>query len=1192
VARCPTCRRRLASGQPCPDDGAIAIDTRASDPEEPPPWPHSLGPCIGTGGFASVWAIDDARVLKIAHADHELARARMSREAEALAAVGAPAVPAVFDRGVVDGRAWIVMERIAGTPVADLVPVKANHVVAMGVAIATGIERIHATRFVHRDIKPDNLVRRADGTIAILDLGLARKLPTDPADPTRAGVQVGSLEYIAPEQITDSTSVDERSDLYAVGCVLYELCAGRPPFLGDPVALERAHAALRPPPLGALAEVPAALEAVVHDCLAKDRARRPASARELCERLEATRADVSIAKSGHRRQVIGEGAQPVVLLWAELPRVDRALLALLQARRVTMVSQRGRRVLGGIVGAEHPDPASAAIATARDLAAAGARVALHLDALRVTTAGGAYKLEGAGEAWLPAQPWTGVVLSRALATVTREATRPAGEGWVALAGEDAATELFGRDAFLADLAADATAALERKTPALGLVVGDHGVGKTAFTAALAKSLAELGIRTHVAAVPQPGTGRAGASALAELIGTPAGPIVRGVGDALRAAARERPLAVILDDLHLADHELLDALEYATLGGEAVPLWVLGLASPRFEIRRPGFGERAERHRRDVLGPLDEDAAVAMTAALLRPAEYPPLRTLRQLAGLARGNPLHLATLAREIRERGAIRTRPNGEHFLDTSALDSLPPLALGPWLAARELAPLGVELVALARLCAVLGDELDRDELGAVVAAVEASGGATTTIDVDVGIRELVGAAILVPTERGWTFRQILLEEGVYATTADAERLAIHHAALAYWRVHNLESPSVAARIARHAEAAGDRREAAAAYTVLAEQAHREHRALDADQAWQAALRNLDAGDTARSKALLGRARERYRLQRVREALVDLDEARAIAVAIGDVELELEILLERTTALYWSDEYDASAALVDELAARVPATSPLTIDLAVAKGRTLFGYQRWPEAVAQLRPALAAARAANRHEAEIIAAVVLAPSLAESGELDAAEQVFAELIARCEESGDRVHLAACYANRAFLWSARGEVHRTAEDLRYLIQICREIGQPTLERIGTHNLAEDLLWQGELDEATRLARRCIAIQRAHGESAVLWDDLLLARILAARGERIELAPILDKLDEAELEPRDRAMIRVLRCVAKDSGPAAWREALQQSAALPADRRVELSHLAVQRGMLTVEERAEVRELATRHPIWLRRLAEL
>src|SRR5205823_4483999 len=101
---------------------------------------------------------------------------------------------------------------------------------------------------------------------------------------------------------------------------------------------------------------------------------------------------------------------------------------------VQIISQRGRRVLGGVVGAAHADPAGAAIAAARDLAAAGARVALHLDLLYVTPQLAGLAVERPDE-WLPASTWTGIVLTRALATVIQAPTRPSdlGAGFVTLA---------------------------------------------------------------------------------------------------------------------------------------------------------------------------------------------------------------------------------------------------------------------------------------------------------------------------------------------------------------------------------------------------------------------------------------------------------------------------------------------------------------------------------------------------------------------------------------------------------------------------------------------------------------------------------------------------------------------------------------------------------------------------------------
>jgi hypothetical protein len=270
-----------------------------------------------------------------------------------------------------------------------------------------------------------------------------------------------------------------------------------------------------------------------------------------------------------------------------------------------------------------------------------------------------------------------------------------------------------------------------------------------------------------------------------------------------------------------------------------------------------------------------------------------------------------------------------------------------------------------------------------------------------------------------------------------------------------------------------------------------------------------------------------------------------------------------------------------------------LEVELAFAQGRRLHRKKENVEASRQLRAAMLAARDRGNREIEIVAGVLLGPALVEAEDLESAERVFDEMIALCAASDDRFHLAAVYANRAFLWSARGEIERTAADQRIVIQICREIGQATLERIGTHNLAEDLMWEGKLDEALVLARRCVAIQRGHGESAVMWDDLLLARVLAARDEGVEVAAILDKLERGELTPWDRAMVRGLRLAAADTPPEVWQATLQQNAAvLPTDRQIELAHLAIRRGMLSDTLREEVRELATRHPIWLRRLDEL
>ena len=1225
MARCPTCHRRLKTGQSCLTHGGPVAEAAPIE-ASPFAWPTNVGACLGAGGFASVWALGEDRVIKIAHASHELSRARIAREAEALRAIGEPAVPRCHDSGVLaDGRAWIVMERIAGQTLGEVVAdgaLRPGEAVTLGVSILDALSRVHAARFVHRDLKPDNLVRTERGVV-ILDLGLARKLPDDPDDPTRANVQVGSLEYIAPEQIEDSANVDERSDIYSFGCVLYELLAGRPPFVGDAAALERAHTALRPPKLGAIVTIRAAVETLVLDCLAKEPARRPqiadVRARLGVARDERTPQRAHANAGPHSRSVIREGKQPVVLLWAELPRVDRALLGVLTGRRLVIVSQRGRKVLAVVLGGDHADPAAVAIAAARDLAAAGANVALHLEALRVTASGGTTTLAGLAiekpETWLPRTGWSGVVLTSALASVIQAPTREVSPGFRALGEAQEQVELVGREALLTDLVADAATALQglpRETgpvdrrsrrgssltatlrangPAFALLVGDPGVGKTAFAAALARRLGELGVRVHLGSVPAPGTGRPAHAALGELVGTPTGPALRAIGDALRAAARVKPLAVILDDLHFADHDLLDALEYATLGGEPMPLWVLGVTAPRLELRRPQLGSRAERRRRDVLASLDEDAAVALTATLLQPAEYPPLRALRRIASIAHGNPLHLVMLAREIHQRGAIRERPGGgAHYLDTTALDELSPAALGPWLAARELGELSVELAALARLCAVLGDAIDREELVAIVDAVERSGGATTTVDVDIGLRELVGAGILTQTEHGYAFRQPLVQEGIYATTHEDERLALHRAALAHWRAR-ADDPQLAERVARHAEEVGDTAIAARAFATLGTHALADHRTLDADQAWSGALRNLGEPTADRVRALLGRARARSRLQRMFDALADLEQAVEVAVAIGDRALELAALIEQATVLDHCESFERSAEVAAHARTRITPDMPagFAIDLELADARALFRRGQFAEAAARLRATLAAARTAHREETATIAALLLGCALSDLRQLDEAETVFGELIERCIAGGDRYHLGAAYGNRAWYWSARGLVDRTAQDLQLVIQLARELGQAQLERAATHNLGEHRLWEGALDDALQLARRGFALQARNGEGTTHPDRLLLARVFAARDDHHELVEVLSTFDGETLSEEDQITCDFLRAIARNNGIA---DVLGKTGQLFLQLRLELGALAARHRALPEHLRVELAELARTDPLWSARADEL
>lgn len=1179
-----------------------------------------LGTKLGAGGFASIWKLGDDRVAKIAHVSHQLARARIAREAEALAAVGPPAVPALFGSGVLDdGRGWLIMARVHGTTLAEVTaagPQDVRSAVAIALGILDSLAQIHAAGFIHRDLKPENLMRTGDGRVVALDLGLARKHPYDPDDPTRENVQVGSLEYMPPEQLADSASVDERSDLYSFGCVMYELISGKPPFVGDAAALERAHAALRPPRLGAVVtNVPAAIEALCNDCLAKERVRRPPTAAATRLRLLNAVDEPNQRRSSPTISIIGESKQPVVLLWVELPRIDRASLATFSARRLIVASQRGRRIIAGAVGGDQGDPAAIAIAAARELIAAGARVALHLDSLRVGSTDTGRTLTGEAienpGTWVPSGTWSGLVMTRALAAVTQVPTRVSelGPEYLTIGDDSVRGPLFGREALLTDLESEAALVFGDATkrpsgPGFCLLIGDSGVGKTAVVNELARRLIKGGVSVHLITISTPGTSKSANTMVAEAFGIPSGPrgeMVRIVGDALRAAARDRPTVVILDDLHLGDHELYDTLEYATLGGEPLPLWLLGVSARRIDAKRPQLGARAERRRRLELAPLDESSAVDLAAALLRPAEYPPLHALRNLASIAQGNPLHLCMLAREIHDRGAIRARPGSAHFLDTTALDDLSPAALAPWLAARELASLAPELAALARVCAVLaGDEspVGKDEVAAILESVEQAGGATTTVDVDVGLGELEAAGIIVLSPQGFQFRQALVEEGIYATTDEQQRLAIHNAALTYWI--SASGTAASEHIARHADILGNAPVAARAFAALGERALVENRVFDADVAWSGAVRHLSAPTIDRVRALLGRGRARYRMQRMKEAVCDLEEAAELSASLKLVRIQVESLLAQATAVDFLAGMSGDFARTNALVARARAVyvasheswPDIALELDLADARSAFRAQQFDTVIPMLRRLWRRAKARHWDESAAGAALMLGCALADRHMLDEAARVFADVIADCMARCDRFHLTAAYVNRTWLWSAVGDVQKTEHDLERVIQLAREGGLAFLERAATHNLAEHRLWLGQYDDALVLAQRSLALQSTAGEGGTQSDRLMVARALACSAKLDELERVLATFTSNDgLTGDERIALAVLRPIANRDRTALLDAVTQLDQVSFIQLRLELGALAFALGAIDDSQRMRLVAEAQVDPIWQRRIGE-
>jgi serine/threonine protein kinase len=259
---------------------------------------------LGQGGMGAVYKalhtrLDKTVALKLlsaASAADEQAVARFAREMKAAGRLNHPHVVQAFDAGEIDGISFLAMEYVAGQNLSEIahrlgwLPIADACEIARQTAV--GLQAIHEFGLVHRDIKPSNLMLTREGQVKILDLGLARILfePAPGTEATSAGQTVGTADYMAPEQINDSHSVDIRADIYSLGCTLYKLLSGHAPYglLPNQSFLEKMTAHLRNPlpPLRPMRpEVPEALEAIVRKMLAKEPGDRFATPAELASAL-------------------------------------------------------------------------------------------------------------------------------------------------------------------------------------------------------------------------------------------------------------------------------------------------------------------------------------------------------------------------------------------------------------------------------------------------------------------------------------------------------------------------------------------------------------------------------------------------------------------------------------------------------------------------------------------------------------------------------------------------------------------------------------------------------------------------------------------------------------------------------------------------------------------------------------------
>ena len=251
--------------------------------------PYEILSPIGAGGMGEVYKATDTRLGRIV-AVKVLASEfseRFEIEARAISAVNHPNICALYDIGTHEGRGYLVLEYLEGSPLKG--PLRADDALRVATHIAAALEAAHRKGITHRDLKPANIMIAEDGSVKLLDFGLAKLTGNGSNDITRtlAGTVMGTAAYMAPEQ-AEGRPLDARSDIFSFGAVIYELISGRRAFPGESMA-SVLSSVLRdnPSPLGTVA--PPGLESILTRCLRKNAADRYQEMRDVRLALEALR---------------------------------------------------------------------------------------------------------------------------------------------------------------------------------------------------------------------------------------------------------------------------------------------------------------------------------------------------------------------------------------------------------------------------------------------------------------------------------------------------------------------------------------------------------------------------------------------------------------------------------------------------------------------------------------------------------------------------------------------------------------------------------------------------------------------------------------------------------------------------------------------------------------------------------------
>ena len=1062
--------------------------------------PYRIEAVLGEGGMGIVYrAIAPSgeqvalKVVRAALANDALV-ARFEREAERR--VDHPNVVRVLDAGAdAQGTPFIAFELLAGETLAERFArgrATTDQVIDWGAQACAGLAAVHACSLVHRDIKPTNLFLCGDGTLKIIDFGVAL-LGDAHTRLTQTGAVPGTVGYLSPEQARGERTVDARTDLWSLGAVLYEGITGRAPFTREtPLATLVATLMAELTPVRARTpEAPEALARAIETALDRDPAARHPSAEAMREALVGARVGsrvaIDAAPAPPRPTSIRPGEQRVVaLLFAAGVHDSAAIERAVDAEGGAVLRLIGNRALGvfGAEGWQGDEIARAARAALRARAAAE-RVSVSSGWATETGVGiagaaldAAERCSAAGLAGVALDADSARALRDAMSVTRidrdlfelRDAAAPGSEAPLFGRSELPAGEapLVGREVEIAQLAGAARRVEVDRRAAVALVVGPPGIGRTRLVAEIERELkgggtalvsvradprhrdADLALVRAILRALGHEDARAGAATTTQVDLTLARDRHRlAFIDAVLDRLAERPVVLTIDDLHFADAASVEILEDLVDEAAEMPLLVVVTARGDWlaATEEPFAGRDVVRIEPRPL--TREDVAVLSIHVAGRPLRS---EVTDALAERATGNPFFVIQLVRALEDAGTLDADPS-----------TLPLPATIEAAVQSRLDRLPEDERDLCRRVSIWGRAFDVEEARALGVALP------EPLLASLVRRDLV-------TKRGrrhaalYQLESALVADVALRSVAPDRARDLHRRAAA----HLSRSGGDAEERARHHELGGEPVEAARAYAVAA---HAAVRVGDCQSALRCADRALALDrEGSSSFELLALRIDALRFLGRPAELGDALEA-ALAAARDDAQ-RARALSERAVWLWRSGRVGEAVLCAEQAVAAADASGDRDARV-LAHGRqflVLDGAGRDAEAERALDVAIADARDAE----PALRATVLAwraHRLATSGDLAARLGAFVELAELYEELGDVRRGAGARANLADAYNRIGAYREAAEALAEAIERCRRVGNRTMEGYAEVNLAYALTFAGEpapalahLDHAARIAR--------------------------------------------------------------------------------------------------------------------------